>query len=562
MARSIAPSRDGGAAPWLSSSSASPTSPRAHALLDAIADAVRSTDGVTLLDVDLGRATNRTVFTKEPAPVIEAAVRAARVGAQLIDMSQHSGEHPRFGGMDVCLLVPVSGIMMEETVQYARARASSGRGGRATIFCYENAATRPERRNLAVVREASKALPERLASDEWKPDFGPAEFQPRTGATAVGARDFLVAYNVNLNTTSTRRANAIAFDVREKGRIKREPDPLTGEVVRDANGEPVWTPGLLKACKGIGWFIEEYGVAQISMNLTDLAVTPVHAAFDACVERAGARGIRVTGSEIVGLVPLAVLLDAGRHYLVRQGRSVGALTRAHQDRGLDHGARRLAPFDPASASSSTRSGTHQQAPRGHDPRGLHARDGIRVPRAGRRLHRRSGGGRRRGPRHDGRQPLQSQAGLGRSLGGVLEGGRGREGLSRPPAAADRRGHGGLQPDHGRLARRRVRSRRAHRGRHPHAIEVPLEVMEVSLDAMGVCEEMARIGMEASLSDAAVGGLCLRTATLGAGLNVRINAKDLKDSEAKAGYLDRAAQLENEAIRREEALTASVRERLG
>ncbi|MFT5735631.1 MAG: glutamate formiminotransferase/formiminotetrahydrofolate cyclodeaminase, partial [Planctomycetota bacterium] len=287
---------------------------RDQSVLDAIAAAVRSVDGVTLLDVDPGKATHRTVFTfvGEPGPVIEAAVQAARVGKELIDMSTHSGEHPRFGGMDVCPLVPISGITMAETVGHAHTLAKRlGEEVGLSIYCYESAALKENRRNLAVVRAGEyEGLAARVGTEEWKPDFGPATFQPRTGATAVSARDFLVAYNVNLNTTSSRRANAIAYDVREKGRIKREPDPVTGEVIRDANGEPVWTPGILKACKGIGWFIEEYGIAQISMNLTDLSVTPVHAAFDACDERARARGIRVTGSEVVGLVPLKVLLDA------------------------------------------------------------------------------------------------------------------------------------------------------------------------------------------------------------------------------------------------------------
>ena len=569
MARSIAPHLDGGAAPMAQLIECVPnfSEGRDAAVLDAIADAVRSTDGVTLLDVDPGRATNRTVFTfvGEPAPVIEAAVRAARVGAQLIDMSQHSGEHPRFGGMDVCPLVLVAGITMEETVQHARELARRlGEEVGLTIFCYENA-TRPERRNLAVVREGEyEALPERLASDEWKPDFGPAEFQPRTGATAVGARDFLVAYNVNLNTTSTRRANAIAFDVREKGRIKREPDPLTGEVVRDANGEPVWTPGLLKACKGIGWFIEEYGVAQISMNLTDLAVTPVHAAFDACVERAGARGIRVTGSEIVGLVPLAVLLDAGRHYLAMQGRSVGVsdaelIKIAVRTMGLDE----LAPFDPAKrvieyairdasrkrlVDMTLEAFTHETASESPAPGGgsIAALAGAVGAALGTMVANLSS--HKRGW-DDRWEEFSKVAEAGKACHDRL-----LELIDEDTEAFNRI----------MAAWRADESVRAERieAATCYAIEVPLEVMEVSLDAMGVCEEMARIGMEASLSDAAVGGLCPRNRDLGAGLNVRINAKDLKDGEAKAGYLDRAAELENEAIRREEALTASVRERLG
>jgi len=316
-----------------------------------ITSVVETVDGVRLLDVDPGAATNRTVvtFVGEPEPVIEAAVRLARKCAELIDMTRQSGEHPRFGGLDVCPLVPVTGVSMEETVEHARTLAERlGEEVGLTVFCYEKAATRPERRNLAVVRAGEyEGLKDRLADPDWQPDFGPARFQPRTGATAVGARDFLVAYNVNLNTTSTRRANAIAFDVREKGRVKRAGDPLTGEIVRDEHGEPVWTPGSLRCVKGIGWFIEEYGVAQISMNLTDISVTPLHVAFDEVCRKADARGIRVTGSELVGMVPLEAMLDAGRYFLRKQQRSLGVsdaelIKIAVRSMGLDE----LAPFDP------------------------------------------------------------------------------------------------------------------------------------------------------------------------------------------------------------------------
>ncbi|MDX1439802.1 MAG: glutamate formimidoyltransferase, partial [Rubricoccaceae bacterium] len=283
-------------------------------IIKQITDAIESVDGVSLLDVDPGKATNRTVvtFVGDPVAVVEAAVRAGKKSAELIDMSKHTGEHPRFGAMDVCPLVPVSGITMAETVEYAKElgeRLAEEAG--LTIFLYENAATKEERRNLATVRSGEyEGLKDKLAKPEWKPDFGPQEFNPRSGATAVGARDFLIAYNVNLNTTSTRRANAIAFDVREKGRIKREGNPLTGPIVKDEQGKTVWIPGSLKSVKAIGWYIEEYGIAQISMNLTNISVTPVHVAFDEVVEKAQARGIRVTGSELVGLIPLRAMLDA------------------------------------------------------------------------------------------------------------------------------------------------------------------------------------------------------------------------------------------------------------
>ncbi|MFH0945797.1 MAG: glutamate formimidoyltransferase, partial [Planctomycetota bacterium] len=296
-----------------------------------ITDQIEGQEGVRLLDVDPGKATNRTVvtFVGEPEAVVEAAVRAVRRASELIDMSKHHGEHPRFGATDVCPLIPIAGVTMEEAVEYARLLAKRlGEEVGIPVYCYENAAFCEERRNLATVRAGEyEGLKDKIARPEWKPDFGPAEFNPRSGATVVGARDFLVAYNINLNTTSTRRANAIAYDVRERGRVRREGDPVTGKIVKDKNGAPVYDPGSLKCVKGIGWFIEEYGVAQISMNLTNISVTPVHVAFDEVCKRAEARGVRVTGSELVGLIPKQAMLDAGRHYLRKQQRSTGVSDR-------------------------------------------------------------------------------------------------------------------------------------------------------------------------------------------------------------------------------------------
>ncbi|MFV1962704.1 MAG: glutamate formimidoyltransferase, partial [Acidimicrobiia bacterium] len=316
-----------------------------------ITDEIEAVAGVKLLDVDPGKATNRTVvtFAGPPDEVVEAAVRSVRKASELIDMSKHSGEHPRFGATDVCPLVPIAGVTMEETVGYARelARRIGDEVG-ITVYCYEGAATRPERQNLAAVRAGEyEGLAEKLADSEWAPDYGPREFNPRSGATAVGARDFLVAYNVNLNTTSTRRANAIAFDVREKGRMRRKGNGLTGEIVRDADGNPEWVPGSLKNVKAIGWYIEEYGVAQISMNLTNISGTPVQVAFDEGSERARDRGVRVTGSELVGLIPLQAMLDAGRYFLRKQRRSTGVsdselIKIAIKSMGLDE----IAEFDP------------------------------------------------------------------------------------------------------------------------------------------------------------------------------------------------------------------------
>jgi glutamate formiminotransferase/formiminotetrahydrofolate cyclodeaminase len=296
-------------------------------IIRRISEALGSVDGAKLLHVDAGKATNRTVMTVAgtPAAVVEAAFRAIALAAELIDMRKHHGEHPRMGATDVCPLVPISGITMAETAQYARALGERvGKELGIPVYAYEAAQPDPARKNLAVIRAGEyEGLERRMQEPGWAPDFGPRGFNARSGATVIGARDFLVAFNVNLNTTSTRRANAIAFDVREIGRPKREGDPLTGKEVKNAAGNPVMVPGTLKGVKAIGWFIQEYGVAQVSMNLVDLSVTPTHVAFDEVCRAAQARGVRVTGSELVGLVPLAALLDAGRHYLRLQQRSLG-----------------------------------------------------------------------------------------------------------------------------------------------------------------------------------------------------------------------------------------------
>ena len=319
-----------------------------------ITDVIEASKGVKLLDVDPGEATNRTVvtFVGEPAAVCDAAVAAIKRATELIDMRQHKGAHPRMGACDVCPLIPVSGITLEECAELARALAKRiSEETNVPTYCYEAAAFTPERRNLAVCRAGEyEALPEKMTDEQRKPDFGARPYDEgvaKTGATAVGARDFLVAVNYNLNTTSTRRANAIAFDVREKGRPMREGNPIVGKIVKDENGNTVMKPGTLKACKAIGWFIEEYGIAQVSMNMTNLSITPLHVAFDEVCRAAEARGVRVTGAEIVGLVPKSALVDAGRHFLRKQNRSTGLPERelvhiAIESMGLGN----LKPFKP------------------------------------------------------------------------------------------------------------------------------------------------------------------------------------------------------------------------
>ena len=529
---------------------------RDMAVIGLITDAVEAVDGVALLDVDPGQATNRTVvtFVGSPNAVVEAAVAAGTTAAELIDMSKHSGEHPRFGAMDVCPLVPISGITMEETA--ALAREAGRRLGEAgiTVYLYENAASSESRRNLAWVRGGEyEGLERKLADAEWQPDFGPAAFNARSGATAVGARDFLVAYNVNLNTTSTRRANAIAFDVRERGRIKRIGDPLTGEVEKGADGEPVWTPGSLPSVKAIGWFIEEYGVAQISMNLTNISATPIHVAFDEVVDKADARGVRVTGSEIVGLVPLQAILDAGKHYLRKQRRSLGVsddeiIKIAVKSMGLDE----LGPFkseekiiermrdnsEPRLVDQTVTGMVHETASESPAPGGgsLSALAGALGAALGTMVANLSS--HKRGW-DDRWEEFSVWAEKGKELHdrllryvdedtnafkAILNAWRLPSGSVEETAARDE----------------------AIQAATRQAIEVPLSVMEASVAALEVAEAMARKGLESSASDAGVGALLAAAAVRGAHLNVRINVGDLSDESAKGEFLQRATALAEQA----------------
>ncbi len=324
---------------------------RNQEVISQICDTVKNVKGVKLLNIDPGKATNRTVvtFAGEPKDVIEAAFLAIKKAAELIDMRFHTGEHPRMGATDVCPLIPVSGISMEETVVYAQLLAKRvGEELNIPVFLYEDAQVNKERSNLSVIRAGEyEGMEQKMKNENWKPDFGPFEFNKKNGVTAIGARDFLIAYNINLNTKSTRIANRIAFDVREAGRVKRDGNPFSGPIALDNNGEPIRIPGSLKHVKAIGWYIKEYGVAQISMNLTNFRETPVHIAFDEVCKSANERGTRVTGSELVGLIPLKALLDAGIYFLQKQGRSIGVNEQelihiAIKSLGLDE----LGPFNP------------------------------------------------------------------------------------------------------------------------------------------------------------------------------------------------------------------------
>src|SRR3989475_3167152 len=324
---------------------------RDEGIIRQITDAIKSTDGVSLLDVDPGASTNRTVvtFVSSPDSAVEAAFRAIKKAAELIDMRKHKGAHPRMGATDVCPFIPVSNVSWEEAIECANKLGKRvSEELKIPVYLYEKAAKDKSRSNLAVIRAGEyERFFEKIKQPEWKPDFGPAVFNEKSGATVIGVRDFLVAYNVNLNTKSVRRATSVAFDVREQGRVKTDDGTPYGKPVLDSNGEPVRIPGMLKHVKAIGWYVEEYGIAQVSMNLTSIEETPLHAAFDACNESATKRGLRVTGSEIVGMVPKKCLVDAGRHFLQKQNWSEGAAEEELIDIAIrSMGLSELKSFDP------------------------------------------------------------------------------------------------------------------------------------------------------------------------------------------------------------------------
>ena len=538
-------------------------------IIKQITDQVEAVEGVKLLDVDPGKATNRTVVTFVGAPdrVVEAAFQAVKKASEIIDMSKHSGEHPRFGATDVCPLVPVADITMEETVKFARMLAERiGNEIGIPVYCYENEAQTEKRRNLASVRSGEyEGLSEKLSDPTWKPDFGPAEFVSRTGAIAVGARDFLVAYNVNLNTTSTRRANAIAFDVRERGRAKRDGDPLTGNIVKDNAGKTVMIPGSLKAVKAIGWFIEEYGVTQISMNLTNISITPVHVAFDEVYKKAEARGIRVTGSELVGLVPLRAMLDAGRYFLRKQRRSTGVSDRelikiAVKSMGLDE----LGPFDPEEKI------IEYQLAKGGNPRLIDlSLQGFMEETASESVA--PGGG-------------SVSAYLG-SLGVALttmvanlsshkrgwddrweefsdwaERGKSIQERLLHLVDEDTRAFNAIIAAFGLPKKseeeKKVRNA-AIESATIQAIKVPFEVMKTAFEGFDVAEGMVTAGNPNSVSDAGVGALAMHACIEGAWLNVMINAAELKEHPEVKSLLAEGAEL----LERSHTVKESIRDKV-
>jgi glutamate formiminotransferase/formiminotetrahydrofolate cyclodeaminase len=519
-----------------------------HAIIEQIADEIRGAKNVQLLDVDPGHGTNRTVvtFVGEPDAVIDAAFLAIKKASELIDMAEHSGEHPRMGATDVCPLIPISGVTMEECIEYAHKLGKRvGQELGIPIFMYEEAATKPDRKNLATIRAGEyEGMAAKIVKPEWKPDYGPTTMPTRSGVTAVGARDFLIAYNVNLNTTSVRRANSVAFDVREKGRIKREDGKLNGEIIRGADGEPLREPGACPGVKAIGWFIPEYGVAQISMNITDVNLTPLHKAFEECNKSATKRGLRVTGSELVGLVPKQVMLDAGKFFLQKQERSIGVseeelIKIAVKSMGLDE----LEPFDPKKkiieylimndgsklvdmslTTFANETSSESPAPGGGSVAAyagsLGASLGAMV--ANLSSHKRGW--------DDKWEYFSNLAVEGQTIKDalLLKVDEDTDAFNqiinaiRMPKASD-----------ADKANRKAAISAATR----NAIEVPFSVMEICIGAYDFMEKLVETGNPASISDIGVGVACLDAAVVGASLNVKINCKDYSDKEYVDGILD-------------------------
>ncbi len=540
-------------------------------IINQITDAIRAVSGVQVVDVDPGKATNRTVVTMvgEPAEVCEAAFQAVKKAQELIDMSKHHGAHPRFGATDVCPLVPVSNITMEEVVVLARKLAERiGAELGIPVYCYEKAAFKPERQNLATCRAGEyEGLAQRVVTSEWKPDFGPALFNAKSGATAVGARNFLVAYNVNLNTTSTRRANAVAFDIREKGRPQREGDPIVGKKKKGPDGKVLWTPGSLKACKAIGWYIEEFGIAQVSINLTDISVTPLHVAFEETCRKAEARGLRVTGSELVGVVPLQAMLDAGRYFLHKQQRSTGIsdeeiIKIAVKSMGLDE----LYPFEPKKKIIEyILEGENAHPLTGMTVRGFVEETASESPAPG------------------GGSVSAAIGALGAALGTMVANlsahkpgwdsrwrefsdwaDRGKQYVDQllQLVDADTQAFNGIMEALGMPKGSEEEKQARHEALQAatrRATEVPAQIMRVCCASMEVMAAMATLGNPASVSDAGVGALAARAGVLGAFLNVQINAPSLEDTAYVKSLLEEGAELVEKANRLEGEILAKTRE---
>ncbi|MGZ3866023.1 MAG: glutamate formimidoyltransferase [Bacteroidia bacterium] len=543
-------------------------------IIKQITDEIEAIEGVRLLNVDPGKATNRTVvtFVGTPDAVIEAAFHAIKKAGELIDMSKHKGEHPRMGATDVCPLIPIANISMEETAKWAQKLGERvGKELNLPIYLYEAAQPKKERNNLSVIRAGEyEGFFKKIKLPEWKPDFGPAEFDAKRGATVIGARDFLVAYNVNLNTTSTRRANSIAFDVREAGRVKREGNPITGKIINDANGKPVFIPGTLKCVKAIGWFIEEYGVAQISMNLTNINVTPVHIAFDEVCKKATERGIRVTGSELVGLIPLKAMLDAGKYFLKKQQRSIGVSEKelikiAVKSMGLDE----LAPFKPEEriieymlhdkadskligmtlTAFADETASESPAPGGGSIAAYVGSLGAALATMVANLSSHKKGW------DDRWEEFSNWAEKGEHYKNELV----------KLVDADTAAFNKIMTAFGlpkTTEEEKSARTKAIQDATKFAIEIPFKVMQASYNSMEVIKAMAEIGNPNSVSDAGVGALCARSAVMGAFMNVRINAAGYDDKAFVNEIVAKGKDIENKTIALEAAILKVVNEKIG
>lgn len=537
-----------------------------------ITDSIEAVEGVKLLDVDPGKATNRTVvtFVGEPEAVVEAAFQGVKRASELIDMRYHHGEHPRIGATDVCPLVPVAGVTLEECAEMARALAERiATELKVPTYCYESAALRPERKNLAVVRKGEyEGLQQRITQPDEMPDFGGGEWTEqaaRSGATVVGARDFLIAVNFNLNTTSTRRANAIAFDVREKGRPMRD-KPIVGKIMKDENGKTIMIPGTLKGCKAIGWYIEEYGIAQVSMNITDIAATPLHIAFEEVCRAAAARGVRVTGTEIVGLVPRSALLEAGKYFLRKQQRSLGITDQEILDIAVrSMGLSELTPFKPEEKI------VESLIEKDNKKKGL-----VDLTCAGFAEETS-----RESPAPGGGSISAYMGALGAALGTMVANlsahkpgwdeqweffsdwaEKGKRVMNELLALVDEDTDAfncimavfGMPK--GTDAEKAARAEAMEKATL-YATEVPLKTMKASFRAFEVAGEMAEKGNPNSVSDAGVGALAARAAVQGAFLNVKINAAGLKDRAKAEALVSEAAEIAKAADAEEKRILEIV-----
>ena len=548
-------------------------------IIDSIVSSIEKSGGVKVLDVDPGEATNRTVvtFVGSPEAVVEAAFQGVKRAGELIDMRQHHGAHPRSGATDVLPLIPISGITLQECAELARKLAERIFNElEIPCYCYEAAAQKPERKNLAVCRAGEyEALPEKMGDPDRQPDFGPGHYTERAaqaGATNVGARDFLIAVNYNLNTTSTRRANAIAFDVREKGRPKREGNPITGKIVKDENGKTVMIPGTLKGCKAIGWFIDEYGIAQVSMNMTDLSVTPLHVAFDEVCRAADARGVRVTGTEIVGLVPKKVLVDAGRYFLRKQSRSTGVPERelvriAIESMGLStlkefkpeekvieymleaeerKGVKRLVDMTCAAFAEETAS--ESPAPGGGS---ISAYMGALAAALGTMVANLSS---HKAGWDERWEFFSDWAENGTAVMNELLA------LVDEDTAAFNKIMDVFGMPKGTPEEKEARAA-AMQVATLYATEVPLRTMKAAYKAFDVVRAMATEGNPNSVSDAGVGALAARSAVMGACLNVKINAAGLKDREVAERLINEANEIQALAQQAEKEILEIVESKI-